>query len=339
MPLHDSFKRRGKTNIVKLSAPPTAEDLAYGMAQATQPRSEPVGFGWTACGDDRVLYIVRGYGGAEVNWILRAGEQPDSPMVWRYSTTDYQMIYTLLAEEHAPPEPAAVIPEYLRPKPPEEEAEDPEATETTGSSSSNSDGLAGEDGDESAIGTVFAERYEIIEKVGKGAMGTVYKARQKLIDRFVALKVLHRHLVTDEMHRRRFNQEAKASSTLKHPNLITVYDFGFGINNRPFIAMEFIEGPTLHDLLDQTATLPLDGFLAIFSQCCLGLSSAHHSGVIHRDLKPSNIVLTTNADDTLTVKIVDFGLAKVIAGARDQNLTGSGAVVGSPYFMSPEQCR
>jgi serine/threonine protein kinase len=156
------------------------------------------------------------------------------------------------------------------------------------------------------------------------------------------LKVLHPELVSDPLSKKRFEHEARAASTLLHPNLIVVHDFGFSKNGQPFMVMDYLDGPTLHDVIEDGGPLRIPRFLNIFTQCCNGLSHAHKKGVIHRDVKPCNVGMTSGDTSSEVVKLLDFGVAKVVdlTKPRDpaQNLTNPGTIVGSPYFMSPEQC-
>jgi serine/threonine protein kinase len=325
MPLHDSFKQKKTTNIMKMSAMPTPEDLSFAMSRVINEKCEPQAFAWMMDNQTRVIYIIRSVEG--VTWVLRSGEEFDAPVVWRYSTTDSQMIYTLIAtESQVTPDAPAVIPEELRPR------EKP--LEVTAVVSGDKDIQS-----ETMTGSLFADRYQIIERVGIGGTGTVYKAKQQFIDRYVALKLLHRNLLQDETSKKRFEHEAKAASALSHPNLIVIYDFGFSLTGRPFIAMEYVEGSSLHDLLATKGPLEPQTFFRIFDQTCQAISHAHSRNVMHRDLKPSNIVLA-HTESGEAVKVVDFGMAKMWKlQEKDQGLTQSGQVMGSPYYMSPEQCR
>jgi serine/threonine-protein kinase len=174
-------------------------------------------------------------------------------------------------------------------------------------------------------------RYEITGELGRGAMGVVYKAMDPTIGRTVALKTMRldvHGLDTQEMVRR-FQNEARAAGVLNHPNIVTIYDAGEqdGIF---YIAMEFIEGTTLHELLAEKRVLPTDEVVQISRQICRGLDYAHSNGIVHRDIKPANIMITANG----TVKIMDFGIAK--AGGQ---VTNTGQVLGTPNYMSPEQVK
>jgi serine/threonine protein kinase len=182
----------------------------------------------------------------------------------------------------------------------------------------------------------FADRYQILSVLGQGAFGVVYKARHSLMGRTVAIKVLHEEM-PDSMLMRRFQVEAQAASNLSHPNIVTVYDFGTSSNNQLYLVMDFVEGTDLDETLQSEGRLAVQRALNIFIQACDALEHAHHRGVIHRDLKPSNIMLATTDGAADTVKIVDFGLAK-LAAVNAERLTATGDLLGTPLYMSPEQC-
>ncbi|HEY9870795.1 MAG TPA: serine/threonine-protein kinase, partial [Candidatus Obscuribacterales bacterium] len=190
------------------------------------------------------------------------------------------------------------------------------------------------------IGTVLADHYKIISLIGTGGMSAVYKARHQLIDRVVAIKVLHSHLVSQATTLKRFQQEANAVSHLSHPHIIAIHDFGISAQAQPYLIMDYLEGTSLSDVLEKEISLPLDRALPIFLQICDALDHAHKHGVVHRDMKPSNVMLLTNGPHPDFVKIVDFGIAKLMptADTEGQHLTKTGEVFGSPLYMSPEQC-
>lgn len=191
------------------------------------------------------------------------------------------------------------------------------------------------------IGTTFADRYEILAIVGRGGMSVVYRARQKFMESDVAIKVLNPQLVADPSNLERFTMEAKAANSLKHPNIIQVLDFGITPDSQAFLIMEFLEGRSLGQELEQETYLPIERALPIFVQVCDGLGFAHKKGIVHRDLKVDNIVLIQEPGQRDHVKIVDFGIAKMLAegGKTVQGLTRDGEVFGSPLYMSPEQCQ
>ena len=174
-------------------------------------------------------------------------------------------------------------------------------------------------------------RYEITGELGRGAMGVVYKALDPTIGRTVALKTMRLdvHGLDAQEMVRRFQNEARAAGVLNHPNIVTIYDAGEqdGIF---YIAMEFIEGTTLHELLTEKRVLATDEVLQLTRQICRGLDYAHSNGIVHRDIKPANIMITGNG----TVKIMDFGIAK--SGGQ---VTNTGQVLGTPNYMAPEQVK
>jgi serine/threonine protein kinase len=185
-------------------------------------------------------------------------------------------------------------------------------------------------------GTVFSSRYEVESKIGSGGMGAVYKATDNVLRKTVAVKVLLPNAQAEAMIR--FHREAKMAAKLSHINILSVYDFGQSEKGELYLVMDFLEGESLADLLNRVKRLDdLLEALNIFRQISAGLAHAHEQGILHRDIKPSNIMLTKDARGKYIVKIVDFGLAKV-EGA-EQSLTTTGVRVGSPLYMSPEQCR
>lgn len=194
--------------------------------------------------------------------------------------------------------------------------------------------LVEEPADTSCPPQIVNDRYELIELIGKGGMGKVYKARHIRLDKIVALKLLSLHDEDSDRHLQRFEQEAKAASSLAHPNLVAVTDYGMVDDVRPYLVMDYVEGETLQQVIQRNGHLRAEDALPIFKQICDGLSYAHENGVVHRDLKPSNVLIVQTADGP-KVRIADFGLAKVMT--KEQRLTATGDVFGSPFYMSPEQ--
>jgi serine/threonine protein kinase len=191
------------------------------------------------------------------------------------------------------------------------------------------------------IGTTFAH-YQVVEKLGEGGMGVVWKARDTHLDRFVALKVLPPEKVVDAERMRRFVQEAKAASALNHPNIVHVYDIA-ETDGVPFIAMEYVPGKTLDQLIGRKG-MHVAEVLRYTVQIADALAKAHSAGIIHRDLKPSNIIVS----DDGVVKVLDFGLAKLTEPATgdlgetrtvraEKPETEEGVIVGTVAYMSPEQ--
>ncbi len=188
------------------------------------------------------------------------------------------------------------------------------------------------------VGTTLADRYDIMEVIGGGGMGLVYKARHKLMNRIVAIKMLHKHMISSKDTLKRFQLEAQAASCLSLPNILTVYDFGLTNEGQPYMVMDYLEGTSLADVLEEEHHLLPERAVNICIQACAGLAHAHQKGVLHRDIKPSNIMLVNFGDQADFVKIVDFGIAKLLNQGVGE-LTKTGEVYGSPSYMSPEQCR
>ena len=181
--------------------------------------------------------------------------------------------------------------------------------------------------------------YEIIEPAGTGGMGEVYKAKDTRLERTVAIKILNIQIADNPDLKARFEQEAKAISSLNHPNICTLYDIGSS-DGTDYLVMEYIEGDSLMDRL-KSGPLSIDETLTIASQIADALDKAHRQGLIHRDLKPSNIMLTKEG-----AKLLDFGLAKLhvengLPGldslTQTTPLTGAGTIIGTMQYMSPEQ--
>ncbi len=178
-------------------------------------------------------------------------------------------------------------------------------------------------------------RYTIISKIGQGGWGGIYRAYQHSTRREVALKVLRQEVAHDDIVRRRFHREAEAVSRLKHPNTVTTFDFGETPDGLLFIAMEFIDGISLDKVIESEGKLPPARAVNIARQIALSLAEAHEKGIVHRDVKPHNIMLTSFDGSESFVKVLDFGVAKLMA--VESNLTTTGATFGTPEYMSPEQ--
>ena len=187
------------------------------------------------------------------------------------------------------------------------------------------------------IGVVFDDRYEITDMVGQGGMATVYRAIHRRLDKVVALKVMSREVTHEEKQIKRFTQEAKSCSRLQHPNIIRVFDYGQSGDGLFFIAMELLEGPTLAEVIRNQ--FPISGQRAclMMKQVCDSLEAAHDQGIIHRDLKPDNIMLSNADGKDDFVKILDFGIAKVVNESTHETLTQTGYICGTPLYISPEQ--
>lgn len=212
----------------------------------------------------------------------------------------------------------------------------------TSSSSGGGPAASGSgEGTEALLGRVLDGRYRIDAVLGTGGVGVVYRAEHTALARPVAIKVLHGYFGDREDLRLRFEREAKVLSALAHPHIVAITDYGV-TEGTPYLAMELLQGQTLGDLLRARAPLGPDVALDIARGILRGLAFAHARGVLHRDLKPANVFLQHLPDDPYHVKLLDFGLAKIIEAEEEGQvdeltLTRSGAVLGTPAYMSPEQ--
>jgi serine/threonine-protein kinase len=186
------------------------------------------------------------------------------------------------------------------------------------------------------VGTIIAERYHIIKKLGEGGMGQVYLAEHVKMGRKSAVKVMNPGMVQNVDAISRFNREAQNASRINHPNVAGIYDFGETAEGLVYLAMEFVEGKPLTDVIKEHGALPPLRASEIARQTAEGLSIAHDMGIVHRDLKPDNIMIAKGRSGADLVKVVDFGIAKA-AASDEQKVTKTGMVVGTPEYMSPEQ--
>ena len=184
-------------------------------------------------------------------------------------------------------------------------------------------------------GSVVADRYYVMRKLGEGGMGQVYLAEHVRMGRKSALKVMHPRAVHDADAISRFNREAANASRISHPNVAAIYDFGETSEGVIYLAMEYVEGEPLTALVERAGALPPLRAADLVRQAADALQAAHDMGIVHRDLKPDNIMLTRNRDGSDCVKVVDFGIAK--AQGTSQKVTKTGLIVGTPEYMSPEQ--
>lgn len=182
-------------------------------------------------------------------------------------------------------------------------------------------------------------KYELIGKVASGGMSIVYKARHRLLGRVVAIKMLNGTAWQNVEMQERFKQEAQITCKLIHPNIIAVHDFGIGMEGQPYLVMDYVDGPTLAQVLERGGRIAEKEAVRMFAQVADALDYAHVQGVVHRDIKPGNILLSCQDPKNINVKIVDFGLAQTDFTPPDQRLTQLGQVFGSPLYMSPEQCQ
>ena len=181
------------------------------------------------------------------------------------------------------------------------------------------------------VGKVIASRYDVLEKVGNGGMATVYKAKDKILNRFVAVKVLKDEYTTDAEFIRRFNAEAQSAAGLTHANIVSVYDVGHE-DNIYYIVMELIQGKTLKQIINEDGSLPWKWSINIAIQIASALEAAHKNNIVHRDIKPHNIIITEDG----IAKVTDFGIAKAVSNST---ITAFGTTIGSVHYFSPEHAK
>ncbi|MDB4962751.1 MAG: serine/threonine protein kinase [Myxococcales bacterium] len=193
----------------------------------------------------------------------------------------------------------------------------------------------GDSADPVEIGEVVEGRYKILQLVGRGGMGSVFLAEHWLIKRRVAIKFLHRELITDADMIRRFMNEALAAGTLGHPNIVEATDMGFTKSDIPYIVFEYVDGTSLTEEVGRVGALPVRRALRIAAQIASALEAAHSAGIVHRDLKSENVFVTDKDDMLDHVKVLDFGISRFLA-ASDRTALGD-MTMGTPEFMAPEQ--
>jgi len=194
--------------------------------------------------------------------------------------------------------------------------------------------------EDSLIGKLLDDKYCLQQKIGEGGMGTVYRATHVQMENTVAVKILHPHLAADSTAMERFRREARAAAQIHRPNAVAVTDFGVTKDDgTAYLVMEFLEGQVLRVRIERQGQLGYEETFHILDQACGAVHAAHSKGIIHRDLKPDNIWLVRSEGAMETVKVLDFGIAKLRAASDKANLTQKGIILGTPYYMSPEQGR
>jgi len=191
---------------------------------------------------------------------------------------------------------------------------------------------------------LIAGKYEVVRLIGRGGMGSVWEGRHVTLETRVAIKFIDSEYAESKEARARFDTEARAAAALRSKHAIQIYDHGVTADQRPYMVMELLTGEPLDDRIDRLGRIPLQDTALIISQVCRALQRAHEAGIIHRDLKPENIFLVRSPDDDddEIAKVLDFGIAKIKTLPGEQGLTSStktGAVLGTPYYMAPEQAR
>jgi serine/threonine protein kinase len=186
------------------------------------------------------------------------------------------------------------------------------------------------------IGAVLESKYELKEKLGTGGFGSVYRARHVTLDTFVAVKVLHAHLLDSEETRARFAREGITACRVRHPNAVAVLDAGTTEQGAPYLVMELLEGPSLLEELARERVLRARRVAEVAAPVCEVLQAAHAAGVIHRDIKPANILIARTPRGEV-VKVLDFGIAKLVDEVFEAPVTAGGHVVGTPHYMAPER--
>ncbi|MFN2388255.1 MAG: Stk1 family PASTA domain-containing Ser/Thr kinase [Actinomycetota bacterium] len=181
----------------------------------------------------------------------------------------------------------------------------------------------------------YGGRYEVLEKVGSGGMAEVYRGRDELLGREVAIKILSERFSQDRSFVERFRREAQSAANLNHPNIVSLYDFGSEDDQAYFIVMEFIDGRSLAEILTEERRLLPERAAEIASDVATALGRAHATGIVHRDIKPGNIMLTSTGQ----TKVTDFGIARAVGGAEQQAMTQTGMVIGTAAYLSPEQAQ
>jgi serine/threonine protein kinase len=190
-----------------------------------------------------------------------------------------------------------------------------------------------------STGDLLIGKYRLVRRLGAGAAAEAWEAENVLLQRTVAVKILHPHLSKDSRTRSRFLAEARASARIAHPNVVDVFDIGVSEEGSPFIVMELCDGETLSTVIDGRGAIGVSYAADVMAQVLAALDAAHHLGIVHRDLKPDNLMLVHPRPDQTVVKVLDFGIAQGLFGDTSTPLDEGGFVFGTPEYMPPEQAR
>ncbi|MBW2277999.1 MAG: serine/threonine protein kinase [Deltaproteobacteria bacterium] len=192
-------------------------------------------------------------------------------------------------------------------------------------------------GTTSHTGQILDGKYRILRRLGKGGMGAVYMGQHSMIGRHVAIKILHAELSADEEMVTRFYREAQAAAAIGHKSIIDVFDLGVTEDGEPYLVMEYLAGESLATLLKRSGPIDLGLVCAVIAPALLALSAAHRKQIVHRDLKPDNIFIVRPPEEEPSIKLIDFGISKFIRPDDQIRLTQTGAMLGTPVYMAPEQ--
>jgi serine/threonine protein kinase len=338
MPLHDSFKsdpykrnplqKRANDAILEnmnLATPPSRKDLSFVAARALELAPATQVLQWRSTnGTPYQLQLT--YHGDVPTWVLLNVDEEPHKTVWRVVTENPEQIYRLLLKK------AGSVPDLQEPGSPGYAATGDHPVYIPANEPLT---LA----TPIVSGSIFLDRYQVMEQIARGGMGIVYRAVDMVMNRDVAVKVLHAHLIEDNNAKQRFEKEMQACISFKHPNVVSVFDYGYSPGHVPYMVMEYLDGLTLEQQLEKIGTMDVLAFVSTFTQICSALTHSHEKGIVHRDVKPRNVILVKQGEADFLAKLVDFGIAKSVGSNTLQRLTLTGDAIGSPFYMSPEQCK
>lgn len=329
------FDGANASNAQLHSSPPSRTQLQALMLEADEQAPHPQKIAFCLSDGSKYLLTVKysSKTAAEASWELSTLVEKPPTVFWNITTKNPEQIYNLILKRVKK---SQATPSASRP-----------AQAKSTAQTDNSSTPYREINQPQPIGTSFLGRYKVTKEIGSGGMSRVYIADDLRTGDTVAVKVLHSHLLREGNAKnadpkKRFEQEFKATMALGHDNIVKVTDHGFTDAGLPFMVMEYIKGHSLEQLLRAQNRLKLSQFYTVFFQTLSALTHAHERGVVHRDVKPSNIMLLKKEQNVNLVKLLDFGIAKVVMESQSkeaQNITNTGDIFGSPFYMSPEQCK